>query len=309
MAAAARVLSTTELLEQVLLHLPMLELLSKQVVCQAWYSCVNDSPTLQRKLFLASIPRSEAPTRSQLLHYAVQPVAVNPLLLRVFHVRGHSEASSSSISNEPDEDHAATGSLDYRLGTDAALVCESLLEQDAFGSLDGWQKRPIKLNTPVCYRLEHAPGADPALGDLYDISVRRAADSKVYGDKGALQSYDVESWAPMFLTQPPIPTVSISCTHQGGSFGTIKVVAVDGLGVRLGELVKTAAELYGFCYRPGWLRRLVHTEIYQPIDDLRFCISDDEQLSGSNGPARLHHCKRIGFIRAWKTRLRCVLDE
>ncbi|KXT09269.1 hypothetical protein AC579_2127 [Pseudocercospora musae] len=49
--AADAVLSTTELLESILEHLPMKDLLLNQRVCKKWQAVVSQSPYLQQKLF------------------------------------------------------------------------------------------------------------------------------------------------------------------------------------------------------------------------------------------------------------------
>lgn len=53
MAATLKALSTYELLERVLLHLPLRHSLLSQKVNKAFYDVVNRSPQIQRALFLA----------------------------------------------------------------------------------------------------------------------------------------------------------------------------------------------------------------------------------------------------------------
>ncbi|KAK8155192.1 hypothetical protein BKA80DRAFT_313232 [Phyllosticta citrichinensis] len=55
-SAAHQVLSTIELLEQVLLQLPFQSLISAHQVCHIWNATIRHSTTLQRELFLAPVP-------------------------------------------------------------------------------------------------------------------------------------------------------------------------------------------------------------------------------------------------------------
>lgn len=301
MAAAATVkaLSTIELLEQILLRLPMLEILTKQVVCRTWYECIRDSVSIQRRLFFTAISDSDAPKRSQVLHYTVQPVMVNPLISNIFRIRSNLDATRAWISVIGD---ASNEPREHMTPLKQHSTSEDLLERTPGRSLKYWRKRPIKFDTPDFYRLERRT-SDPWSNDQYDISVNMATYDTAYTGVSRPYLYKSESWETMLLTQPPIPTVTLRGVGQGRPFGSIKVVAADGVGVRFGELLKTAGEFHRFWGQLPWMRgRVVELEMYQPIGDLRF--PDDER----SGRRAIHHCLKIGFVRAWKTRLRCVFD-
>lgn len=290
--ATATALSTVEVLEQVLLHLSMLEVTTKRSVCRLWYRCIKDSPLLQQKLWLAPMPDRDAPKESQHFHYTTQSVMVNPLLSNVFRICDW--GFSSSISIEP-----------WRL--DETLVCrkhsldmrpilEDSLKLTPKGRLQDAKCRPIRLSRPTFYRIEREPG-DSTPNDEYDISSLLATERTGLGK--ALPC-TVEGWGNMLLTQPPIPTVTVVSTGQGEHFGTIQVIAADGKGVKLGELLKSAGDYYARCRLYTSFGFGAQMEIYQPLGDLRF-PRFRELFDGRCASA--DHCKRIGLRRAWKTTL------
>lgn len=51
-----KVFGTNELLENILVRLPMKKLLLAQRVCKHWHSLINGSIRLQRALFMAPVP-------------------------------------------------------------------------------------------------------------------------------------------------------------------------------------------------------------------------------------------------------------
>ncbi|CAK4027564.1 arginine N-methyltransferase SFM1 [Lecanosticta acicola] len=65
--AGARLLHITELVEEILLHLPLCDILTSQATCRAFRNTVRGSIRLKRRLFLAQDPNSTA-------------VVLNPLL-------------------------------------------------------------------------------------------------------------------------------------------------------------------------------------------------------------------------------------
>ncbi|KAK4544447.1 hypothetical protein LTR36_004338 [Oleoguttula mirabilis] len=71
----------------------------------------------------------------------------------------------------------------------------------------------------------------------------------------------------MLVTRSPIRAISICCTQVGDRFGTVKVVAADGIGVTLGELLTTAGEFYAFCGHAPRFCRFVELKVLQPIGD------------------------------------------
>ncbi|KAF2815063.1 uncharacterized protein BDZ99DRAFT_189889 [Mytilinidion resinicola] len=88
-SATSRVLSTTELLEHILLHLPPPSLLFAQRICTTWRSLIQRSLPLQRALFLA--PTAQPLLVSSDPPYTLPPV--NPFLKSAFagHIDRHSK--------------------------------------------------------------------------------------------------------------------------------------------------------------------------------------------------------------------------
>lgn len=56
MAATSRVFNTPELLETILLHLPMNDIISANTVSKQWRASITGSVSLQRALFLVAVP-------------------------------------------------------------------------------------------------------------------------------------------------------------------------------------------------------------------------------------------------------------
>lgn len=88
-----QVLHTPELLELILLHLPMRDLLLAQRTCQKFRNLIRTSPTLQQILYLKPLPESATPTSTSptpnLSSYGTaEPVTEswqrNPLLISPF---------------------------------------------------------------------------------------------------------------------------------------------------------------------------------------------------------------------------------
>ncbi|KAB8257628.1 hypothetical protein BDV32DRAFT_152216 [Aspergillus pseudonomiae] len=73
MAAPAKVLSTFELLELILLQLDTQTLLTAQRTCRTWHSIIQESVAIQKALFFIPIQPSSASTKVQ-----------NPLLAKLF---------------------------------------------------------------------------------------------------------------------------------------------------------------------------------------------------------------------------------
>jgi hypothetical protein len=80
MDAMQRVIGTTELLEKILLRLPMRSLLHTQRVCKSWKQVITTSPSLQQALFFRAkgqFPRSNSEDEKQ-------EAELNPLLVWLF---------------------------------------------------------------------------------------------------------------------------------------------------------------------------------------------------------------------------------
>ncbi|KAM7185725.1 hypothetical protein V8F33_012235 [Rhypophila sp. PSN 637] len=92
--AYTRVLGTAELLELILFHLPMQDLLvTAQRVSRAWKSAIDSSPTLQQTLFLrpeadvpsaSSVPHTEEAARHQQPTTSFSSFTFNPVLQKTF---------------------------------------------------------------------------------------------------------------------------------------------------------------------------------------------------------------------------------
>ncbi|KAK5710217.1 hypothetical protein LTR17_019052 [Elasticomyces elasticus] len=72
------VLATPELLEAILLHLPLKDLLFSQNVCRAWKAVIDTSPSITKALFL--VPDTE-PNLANSTTFKPYPVSINNLLL------------------------------------------------------------------------------------------------------------------------------------------------------------------------------------------------------------------------------------
>lgn len=106
----------TELLEKILLCLPMVDLLRSQSICKGWKSLIQDSINIQRALFFASEPQSELETADR---------KENPLLYNRFPAwkfAGENELGDrifrftplSVYRNGPDRMHVANPTSSWR---------------------------------------------------------------------------------------------------------------------------------------------------------------------------------------------------
>jgi hypothetical protein len=66
--ATQAVLATAELLELILLNLPIKDILFAQKVCKQWKQLIDSSPLLQQALFLKPAPASSAAIDSKTLN-------------------------------------------------------------------------------------------------------------------------------------------------------------------------------------------------------------------------------------------------
>ncbi|KAF7190714.1 hypothetical protein HII31_07873 [Pseudocercospora fuligena] len=85
--ACHNTLGTSELLENILLHLPMRDLLLDQRVCKTWKACIDSSVKLQRGLFFKPAGNIIAHPRLQegvVIMWSPKNLFVNPLLLDAF---------------------------------------------------------------------------------------------------------------------------------------------------------------------------------------------------------------------------------
>ena len=72
MASMTAALTTVELLEKILLCLPMLDILKSQRVSRLWKECIRESTLLQRKLFSVALPVADAPRVRKYSRYSAQ---------------------------------------------------------------------------------------------------------------------------------------------------------------------------------------------------------------------------------------------
>ena len=85
-SAKLRVLSSPELLEQILLYVPMSDLLQSQRVSRTWHAIIAESPSLQQALFFRALRSYSLPSDSWILSTLGRrhPNSFNPLLQEVF---------------------------------------------------------------------------------------------------------------------------------------------------------------------------------------------------------------------------------
>lgn len=107
------VLSLPELLESILVQLPMRDLVRVQRVSHAWYDSITKSPTLQKKLFFRPILNNS-------LHQRRIGVEVNPLLEELF----PPFFRLSTPDNETDWNFQGLTPLDF-IRRQRWFVCES----------------------------------------------------------------------------------------------------------------------------------------------------------------------------------------
>ncbi|KAK5131619.1 hypothetical protein LTR08_000806 [Meristemomyces frigidus] len=300
MAATTQVLDTVELLEQILWRLPMRELLTKQVVSRTWYDCIGGSVALQQHLFRSPLPREHTPEKTQLLHYIAQPVLVNPLMSGEFRFQqtgqNHSNISLQHMTKPKLFEDDATLSHEPQF--------EDVLRTTSSG-LEDYPHRALRLVQPDYYSIDR-PAKNTSNGDFRDLLHHRGFDGASHPP-----SYTLGSWSSLLLTQPPLPSIIIQCKGCSPWLPTVKVIAADGVGVRLGELMKAADELCG-PLGSGWDERVnEQLNLLQPVGDLRFPASfDGRRLARVDSEEGFsHHCERLGFVRAWKSSLRIVIAE
>lgn len=83
---SSRVLDSVELLERVLVHLPMVDILLFQRVSHKWHAVIRSSLSLQRALFMAAPPGG--PVERLELSWDKTPLTINPLVARRFGYAG-----------------------------------------------------------------------------------------------------------------------------------------------------------------------------------------------------------------------------
>ena len=276
--AATQVLTTPELLEQVFLRLPFLEVIRKQRVCRFWHLCIRDSIRVQRKLFMVPIEPGKVPRKRTYAKYTAQPIRVNPLLANVFRVR-HSTISGSSISLQPPSGKRKLQQVNCKediLGR--RLQDKSLIDV---------------ANRPVIQ--------DPSATRNGRTMSRQPQNARVQADNPPRQ-YVCEQWAATSLTQPPLPSVIVREKRTGKA---VRVVAADDTAVTVGTLAKAAAEMFPFglmVFDEYFFD--AEMEIYQPLEKTQSADS-----SKSDGLRRMlvSETENIDLVRAWTTTLRLNL--
>lgn len=177
-----RMMYIYELLEKVLLYMPLNEVLTSQRVCKAWHETINSSGCLQRKLFLRpssfALLRDEARTGLQTLdgRACIAPdgttVAINPFLDHLWpdFRSGSHIGNSVHVFNEP--------------------FCAAVPTHWA-ENIDEQRRLPLRLSTNIT--LSSRSGQDPL---------------KIYSNTALRCKWKGGSWEKMFFTQPPSPTLS-----------------------------------------------------------------------------------------------------
>lgn len=242
MSAATRALGTIEILEQVLLGVPMWDLLRAQRVSRVWRACIRDSSSLQRKLFLLPCPPSADDLEEGIIcdwcpgSVSALRVQSNPLLENVFHIRLSRDLPSTLAL-------CADGALNQVPKTQD-LSTEMRLTW-TWGGAGG----PF----PMCQTLRTVPNIDfrtqTTCRDYTACSAACLEDPSSCAhvripETRGLDHYVSGNWTQMLACQPPLPSLTLRTVPSAGPEWTAKVTARDGLAVTLGDLVHAAAELF-----------------------------------------------------------------
>lgn len=297
MAATATALGTVELLERILLYLPMLEIIRGQNVSKAWHDCVRDSIQIQRKLFMAPIDSTKVPRVRKYGKYMVQPVKTNPLLANIFRVR-HSEISGSTINLKP-----VRGKR--RLQQSKTTLENVLAKKVLDGSLDDVDTRPVLLDNEDFYKVPDTSYYFRGYYDAHDWALRSTRAERHFPRSYVFS----EKWSAMLLTQPPLKSVSIRALKTEARMKARKLEATDGVGVRLGELAEAVAEMYRTADRPEEVGYDVETEVFQSLEIHSPTATASAPVSYVTEGMRhtVEKGEDVGFLRAWKTRVKCDL--
>ena len=299
MGASTAALATVELLEKILNHLPMLDILQIQRVSHLWQECVQGSALLQRKSFRMAIPIGDAPRVRKHSRYSTQPVAVNPLLRNIFRIR-HSEISGSRITIVPPR---------TKRRLQQGSISENVLKKVTNShELEGIAERPLVMDSEYFY---NRPARRFAYRSLYDPFAQQSYTAPSGNvPPSSSPSYTLGNWATMLATQPPVQTLNLRCDSMGGYLGGMKVIAADGVGVTLGDVAKRAAEFYRTCEQQTRKDCSFDPEmtIYQPVDAERPKNTKSALKDYTESQLRKVDKDQLpSFQRAWKTKLRCNL--
>lgn len=294
MDPVAKTLQTTELLEQILIHVPFLDILQCQRVARHWHDCVKGSVLLQGRLFFAPIPQSEASAPRTSDSTTVQPVEANPLLQDVFQIR-HWEGLQSRVDVVPSRRHRYLNQLVYLedVSPGARIATYSGKYSALVPKYDVRTPKPLRPHFPCSRACMMDPTSCPQTNTLPTASI---------------DSYSMESWGSMLACQPPLPTLTLRCTQVEGRRGIARVKAANGTGVTLGDIVVAAGELYrlapqkrGFCFNA---EMTIHQEVKCRK---RFDAKKIEELFAADELFLENGRPRIRLELPWITMLKCNL--
>jgi hypothetical protein len=274
-----------ELLESILLNIPIIGLIMFKTINPLWLQIISESPRLQQRLFQQPIPAEEAPAISTYAQLSVQPVWVNPLLQNDFNIR-YSETSDSTVDLIPARRRRTTGQ-----GAGSLLASDHLYWSRSIGR---FRQDMILENV-----LEMSAGSDNTLDDLTRRPVMWHSQDFHRPPRSESDFMPVElteNWAAMLATQPPLQLLRLRCEHMDRE---IDVEPTHGDGITLGDILEAAAELCG----DGRRYYIVELNIYQPID-----VSPESNGLGFVNGNVVRTQDGVQVHRAWETKLHCQLN-
>lgn len=237
MSVAHRVLDCPELLELILLQLPIRSLLHAQRICRSFRDAIRSSPTLQQALFFQPLPR--LPTDSP----ATQDQVLNPLLVENFRPFFESRPRSEHIYCDGIYEF---DDLDWSGGYGWADNDARERKPEVQEKLhDTW---PRSTDEQILLRPSVKPFASPPLCDAPILVESEDPDlEQALQCVKAYQRPDA-SWRKMLPAQPPISSLRMQETME--SFGgrrsaTVSITFpcdVPDVGLNHGEL--TMGNLY-----------------------------------------------------------------
>ena len=168
-AARQAVLQAPELLEAIISHLPLLPVFTAMRVCRCWNTLINNSPLLQKKLFLPTPTAKVIAPRVMLdiFHFETQdfsvPIYDEHIIINPFFGRQRQQQINLVLENIP------------------------------------WVHIPVK-------RIDSAPEGWPANHYVFSQALQtRSTEDEL--SKGQRWTYPTPSWQRMFITDPPCSVV------------------------------------------------------------------------------------------------------
>ncbi|CAK1361063.1 hypothetical protein CB0940_03526 [Cercospora beticola] len=279
--AAERALNVAELLERILLSLPMKDILLDQRVSKFWKELVKNSPKLQQALFYR--PDYDTETWTAIDWYEIEYVS-GALVLEAVGPQVNKDAESSDWHRQVVMGRANELLLHYRRDSECVVP-----ENGSFTFLIQDSDRE---------------GLDPFVDGYSPISMDEDEDSSIIAalrNKKPTDKNFKPSWCGMFLSQPPVTELQFTnwfsedSTFENGDFKNCK----NAKGVTADDLIEAMFEAYG-----NWKFPDVHGQrlyIWDPIVAPQMYFKPDEgvrdfkrleDLTGSRSNA-LDLCKQM----------------